>query len=168
MPQGIESRLSNNLGGLTFTVDTTLTDASISLTGTPDLSVNGPIQHLTFGDNCIIKGFCLSFPYQFGQGERLSGESMFIQLGWVDSSGANFGPVNEVGDTGRINIADPNYWYETDIYVPQPSTATSKWNFRIVGALGRVSQINAPAVLDMDELDISFHLKISHTLPLLG
>ena len=166
MSQGIESRIST-FQGLTFTVDTLLTDAGLLLTGTPDLSVNAAIQYLQYADNCTIKGFCMSFPYQFGQGIFAGGDPMFVQLGWADS-GVNSGSVNEVGDTGRINIPDPNYWYDMDVFVPCPDTAASKWKFQIVGLGGYVSMINAPAVLDEDDLDVTFHLKIQHTLPLLG
>lgn len=165
MAQGIETRLST-FGGITFTVNTAATDAALVLAGTPDLSVNGVIMNLPYGDNCIIKGCCLSMPYQFGQGIFTAGAPADIQLGWRDASGNN-SSVSEVGDTGRINIPDFNVWYDLDIFIPQPAV-DSKWHFEIRGLAGNVSQIYAPAALNEDELAACFHLKILHTLPLIG
>jgi hypothetical protein len=169
MPQGIESRLST-FTGITFTVNTAAIDASLMLTGNPDLLVNGAVQNLAYGDNCIIKGFCLSLPFQFGQGamdQGGDGNPAMIQLGYRDNLGNN-GSVNEVGDTGRINIPDFNVWYNVDIFVPQPANVGAKWYFEILGLLGKVSQIYAPAALNEAELNACFHLKIVHTLAMIA
>lgn len=168
MSQGIESRLSTH-GGLTVTVNTAVDEVAAAVAGTPELSVNGTVMNLAYGDNCHIKGFALCFPFQFGQGAiDVGGDSpMFVQLGWVDDN-AHSGSVTEVGDTGLINIPDPNYWYDMDIFVPMPAAVDSKWNFRIDGFGANVSMLNVPDDLDTDVLDLAFHLKIVHTLPLLG
>jgi len=166
---GIVSRLSTH-GGVTFTVNTAVTDVALILTGSPDLSVNGTIMNLQQGDNCTIEGFSLQLPYQFGQGKfdvNVDGDPAFFQLGWRDNAGNN-GSVNEVGDTGLINIPDPNYWYETETFLPQPATVADKWHLEIIGLGGWVSQIYAPAVLDQEELHAAIHLRIRHTLPLIA
>lgn len=164
MTQGIESRLATH-EGLTVTVDTAILDVGLVLTGNPHLTVNGSIKNLPNGEGCIIKGFALCFPYQFGQGSIP--DSMFVQLGWEDDNGHN-DSVDAVGDTGRINIPDCNYWYDSDIYVPVPSAVDSKWHFRILGLGGNVSMLNVPAALDDDVLETCFHLKIQHTTQLIG
>lgn len=169
MPEGIESRLANN-GGITFTVNNAVTDVSLVLVATPDLSVNGVIMNFPYGENCILKGFSFSFPYQYGQGEMDQGggtNPMFVQLGWRDLTGNN-GSLNEVGDTGLINIPDCNVWYDMDVFIPCPSNSDSKWHIEIVGCLGEVSMINSPVALDTEELDVVFHLKAFHTLALIA
>lgn len=169
MAQGIESRLALVNGGITFTVNTAVSDVSWNLVANSNLSVNGAIMNLPYADNCEILGFCLSYPYQFGQGQIDQGASnpMFVQLGWCDQTGNN-GSVDEVGDTGLINIPDPNVWYDCNVHVPCPDTADSKWRFRLIGGLGEVSMINAPAGLNAEELDICFHLRIRSTLALVA
>lgn len=165
MTQGIESRLATR-GGITFTVNTALDSVPLVLTGAPSLLVNAGVKYLPYGENCIIKGFCLSHPYQFGQGpiDQGSNEPMFVQLGWRDSAGNN-GTIQQV-DTGLFNIPDPNVWYDTDIFIPQPAAVTNKWFFEIIGLGGEVSMFNVPADLNTDVLDSCFHLKILHTLAL--
>ena len=166
MSDGITSRLATVIG-ISFTVNLASTDATLILTGTPDLSINIATKNLVAGENCIIEGYGISFPYQFGQGEMDSIGPMFIQVGWQDSSGNN-GSVNELGDTGRLNIPDPNYWYEANTFVPFPSTADSKWFFEIVGLGGSVSMINVPSVFDAADLSAQFHMKIKHTTQLIA
>lgn len=150
--------------GLTVTVNTAVDQVGIALAGTPDFELNGATKYINEGENCIIEGFALCFPYQFGQG-LLS--PLRVQIGWRDSGGNN-GSVNELGDTGRVNIPDPNYWYDTFTYVPYPTTATAKWHFEIVGIVGSVSMFNAPAALNTDELQIRAHLKIRTTTDLIA
>lgn len=168
MIEGIESRLAT-ITGLTVTVDTAVTEVAAALAGNPVLSVNGTIQNLAYGDNCLITGFCLAFPYQFGQGsmDQIATDSMFVQLGWADNGGHN-GSVDEMGDTGLINIPDPNYWYDCNVYVPMPATVDSKWHFRIDGFGANVSMLNVPDDLDEEVLALVFHLKIKHTLALIA
>ena len=93
--------------------------------------------------------------------------SMFVQVGWQDLSGNN-DSVDELGDTGRLNIPDPNVWYDTDTYVPFPSTADSKWFFEVIGLGGNVSMINAPAALDTETLMAQFHMRLRHTTGLIA
>jgi len=150
--------------GITFTVDTALDEVAIALAGTPDLELNGATKYINEGENCIVEGFALTFPYQFGQGTL---SPLRFQIGWRDSGGNN-GAVTELGDTGRINIPDPNYWYDTFTYVPYPATAAAKWHFEITGIIGRVSMFNCPAGLDEEELDIRAHLKIRTTTGLIA
>lgn len=166
---GIVSRIST-FSGITFVVNTAVDQVSLILTGTPNLSVNGAIQNLQYGDQCIIEGFALCLPFQFGQGQinsTVDGNPAFFQLGWRDLS-AHTGSVSEVGDTGRINIPDFNTWYDTYAFVPQPSAVDSKWQFEIVGLGGRVSMFNVPAALDTDTLNCCIHLRIRHTLILIA
>ena len=96
---GIVSRLAT-YGGITFTVDTAVTDVSVGLTGTPDLQLTVGTKHLQYGDQCIIEGFEFVCPYQFGQGHIdniTAGYPAFVQLGYRDTAGNN-GPITEIGD----------------------------------------------------------------------
>lgn len=166
---GIVSRLST-FTGITFTVDTGVDDVALILTGTPDLSVNGAIMNFPEGDNIIIEGFELAFPFQFGQGAMDSGGAgnpMFFQLGWKDNGGHS-GSVDEVGDTGRINVPDPNYWFDTFAFVNQPATIDSKWHLEIVGLGGRVSMFNVPDDLNEDVLNACIHMKVRSTSTLIA
>jgi len=163
MSNGIEARLATK-GGITFTVDTAVTDVALILTGNPHFEVGVGRQYFAPGDNIIIKGFCFSFPYQFGQG--IMDDVLFFQLGWFDS-GAGTGNINEVGDTGFINIPDPNVWYDMDVFVPVPTT-TLKWGLQVNGLGGYVSMINAPAALNEDELQAQLHLRVQHTSGMLS
>lgn len=164
--RGVESRLAT-MQGIQFTVNTAVEDAALSLVGAQEeLSVSGGVRYLQEADNAIIKGFSLTFPYQFGQG-LIGNAPIQVGLGWRDSDG-NFAAVGEVGNGGTLNISDPNYWYDSNIYVPFPSTATNKWLFELTAILGNVSQINAPAVLNAEDLFCTFHLLIQSTLVLTG
>lgn len=166
---GIVSRIST-FGGITFTVNTAVNDVSVILVGTPDLSVNGTIMNLVYGDNLTIEGFSFNCPYQFGQGRINNGgagEPAFFQLGWRDANGHN-ASVPEVGDTGRINIPDANYWYETFAFVPMPATVDIKYHLEIIGLGFEVSMFNVPAVLNEEVLDCCIHLKVRHTLALIA
>jgi hypothetical protein len=167
---GIVSRLAT-MGGITFTVNTAVFNVSAGLTGTPDLQLNVGTKFLQQGDQCIIEGFSFNCPFQFGQGQinnaGVAGQPAFIQLGWRDNSGNN-GAITEIGDNGRLNIPDPNYWYDTNTLFPQPAAVADKYFIEILGLAFEVSMFNVPAALDTDELDCSFHLKIRHTLPLIA
>lgn len=164
MPEvGIVSRLST-FGGITVTVNTAANEVAVILVGTPDLSVNGAIMNFLQGDNFTVEGFSLSLPYQFGQGTISPG---FFQLGWRDNA-ANNGSVDEVGDGGRINIPDPNQWYDTFAFIPQPATVADKYHLEVVGLGFNVSMFNAPAVLNTAVLACAIHLKVRHTLALIG
>jgi len=166
MTQGIESRISTKTG-ITFTVSVPATEVALNLAGTPPLSSNPVIVNFAEGENIIIKGFCLSLPYQFGQG--MMDDVLFFQLGWSDNT-THSGSVNEVGDTGYMIVPDPNVWYDMDVFVPWESLtdADSKWKLEIVGLGGWVSMLNAPAVLNLDVLQAQIHFRVNHTLPMLG
>lgn len=166
---GIVSRIST-FTGLTFVVNTAVDHVTLLLAGNPDFTVNGTVGNLVQGDQCIIEGFALCCPFQFGQGELSTGGAgrpAFFQLGWIDQLGIN-AAVNEVGDTGRINVPDFNVWYDTYAFVPEPATVSAKYKFRILGLGGEVSMFNVPAALNTDTINICIHLKIRHTLALIA
>lgn len=164
MADGIETRIATRQG-ITFTVNTALNEAALLLAGNPVFAGNVAIQYFAPGDNIIIKGVDFVYPYQFGQGSM--DEPIFFQLGWFDAAAGN-GPVNEVGDTGLINIPDPNYWYDMNVFVPYPAGITTKWGLRVIGLGGNVSMINAPAALNTEVLEAQIHLRIQHTSAMLA
>ena len=168
MSDGIESRIATRTG-ITFTVNTAVNNVNLALIGNPVFSSNVAIVYFAPGDNIIIKGVCLSLPYQFGQAKM--SPPMFFQLGWYDS-GAGNGNVDEVGDTGYINIPDPNVWYDMNVYVPYQSpnigAASLKWGLRVIGLGGEVSMINAPAALNTEVLNAQIHFRIQHTSAMLA
>lgn len=164
MAEGIETRIATS-GGITFTVNTALTEVSLALAGNPVFSANVAVVYFAAGDNIILRGYGLSLPYQFGQGSM--DYPMFFQLGWYDSA-AGSGSVTEVGDTGLIHIPDPNYFYEMAVFVPYPSGASGKWGLRVDGLGGMVSMINAPAALNTEILETQIHLRVQHTSAMLA
>ena len=169
MPEnGIIERLST-FTGVNVTVNLLAAQVDVILTGNPDLSVNGTLAYFQRGENIAIEGFSLTLPFQFGQGNIAStaaGAPGFFQLGWRDSLG-NAGTVGEVGDQGRINVPDPNQWFETFAFVPQPAAVASKYRLQILGVGYKCSMFNAPAALDGVVLDCAIHLKVRHTLALI-
>ena len=162
--EGITNRIATT-AGITVTVNTAVNSVNLVVAGTPDLSINGIIGNIAEGENCIIEGFSLALPYQFGQGEFDS--VGFARIGWRDDSGNN-DPVTELGANGQINIPDPNYWYDTFTYVPFPTAADSKWHFEILAIVFEVSMFNVPAALNTEELLCQFHLKIRTTTELIA
>lgn len=166
MSNGIETRVATKTG-ITFTVNTAVNQVGLTLTGTPVFEGNVGVQYFAPGDNITLKGFCLSLPYQFGQGNMQIPGAMYFQLGWFDS-GAGNGSVNEVGDTGLLNIPDPNVWYDMDVFVEYKSPIATglKWGLRVIGLGGNISMINAPAALDTDVLNAEIHFRVQHTSPM--
>lgn len=164
MSNGIESRVATKTG-ITFTVNTAVNEVQLFLAGNPAFEENAGLQYFAAGDNIIIRGFCLSLPYQFGQGSM--DIPMFFQLGWFDS-GIGSGNVEEVGGTGYVNIPDPNVWYDMEVFVPYKSTASLKWGLQVNGLGGYVSMINAPAALNTVELEAQIHLRVQRTSPMLA
>ena len=164
---GITSRVAT-FTGITFTVNTAANDVPLVLAGTPDLLIDGVNGHFLQGENFIIEGFCLSLPYQFGQGEINNGgagQPGYFMLGWRDTIGNN-GSLNQVGILGRINISDANYWYETYTFVRQPILVAGNYFMEITGLSYNVSMFNCPATLNEEVLNAAIHVKVRTTYSL--
>lgn len=159
MSNGIEARMTTTTG-ITFTVNVAVNEVNLALAGTPYFITIPAVQYFGAGENINLKGYCLSLPYQFGQGSMP--DPMWFKLGWEDGAAAA-GVIPEVGVSGQIHIPDPNVWYDSDVFIKNPSPTNVKWGLQCTAISGKVSMINAPAALDTEILNAQIHLRVQHT-----
>jgi len=157
----------NNLyaiGGMTFTVDTTVNEVVIAFAGTPDFTINSLTKKFARGDQIKLEGYEISLPYQFGQGSFSNDIYAFI-LQYRDSNG-HTGFFGDYITNSLFNVPDPNIMYDTDYLIPTPSNVDTTWWLEVGYLNGYVSMINAPASLNTQVLDVVVHLKVRSNLGL--
>lgn len=154
-----------NETGITVTVNNTVNEVGLILTGTPPIVQTVGNPYFAPNDNVLIESISFVMPYQFGQGSL--GNPMQCELYWNEFGGGD-GVISEFGANGRLFVPDVNIEYPVGAFFEWPVGATGKINFEIRGLLGNVNMINAPASLHLAVLDAAVYLKVRHSLIMIG
>ena len=149
-----------------FTVDVDVAYVSWNAIAAPIEFVDAAtLDEVYAGDNVFIESLEVTYPYQFGQGpvgdvDNLM--SIWLEIGW-QSTGVQANTVNELGFDGQVWIPNPNIEYPIQVPVRYPCTDGLNWGFFLNDGGGTVSMINAPAILDEEDLHIAVFMKVRST-----
>jgi hypothetical protein len=115
------------------------------------------------GDNIILTGAWINVPYGLGQGTGLA----LINIAWEDSLG-NISFPPELGTNGGglpfVNFCAQEF-PPTGLFIACPRNSGRVF-LRITAVAANVSMLNVPAGIDGLVLDVQWHLRVNHTLPL--
>jgi hypothetical protein len=115
----------------------------------------------------------VKFPHSF----QLAQTAFWLRLIWHDFPGVTQRLVSQVGSFGSVWIPGANYELIADVFVPYSVAVGSTAGYFMIEvptassvidyAIPKISQVNAPAILNGTAQDIVVFMKVNHNIDMI-
>lgn len=116
------------------------------------------------GDHILLTGAWIVIPFGFGQGENDGGIAPVMQILWVDALG-NFTLIDELANISLlnpVNLCGPLEFPPDGLFIKTP-VGSGRQKLVLSGFNLKVSQINLPAILEGETINVQVFLRVTHT-----
>lgn len=147
---------------ISFVGNNAVNEVAVRALTTPKEMINANAgENFVDGDNIQILKIKLIMPYQYVH----STGNIGIQLRWFQAAGGV--AIPEIGGAGFIYLPKITELEPKNLFLNAPSPGSGNFTLQLVLLSMNVSQVNAPAVLNLVTMDVGLQLDIAHTLAML-
>ena len=116
------------------------------------------------GDNITLERIWTPIPHGFGQGSGTPVLGLRFQ-----NAALAFSPIAEISVTGDLiypDLCGGLTFPDGGLYIQVPKTPSSRWRLAIQTLSMNISQVNLPAALNGQVIDVQVYCMVKHTRPL--